>query len=92
MEEKRIKRYKEKLEYLDEIANNVEDWMKNLDEINFVENLGLQKKFGIYHAFQISIEVITDIIAMIVKDLKIIPKDDYTNIEVLKKKILSLQI
>lgn len=50
----------------------------------------LQKQYGIYHAFQLSIEIITDLIAMIVKDLKLIPKDDYLNIEIItNKKIIS---
>ena len=40
----------------------------------------------LYHAFQISVEIISDICAMIIKDVKDIPKDDYSNIDILSKK------
>ena len=83
--EERLKRYYDKLEYLNQSYNYLNDWTRNVKLKDFIEDLDIQKKYGIYHAFQITIEIITDIAAMIVKDLKILPKDDYSNIEILKK-------
>ena len=86
MEEERIKRYNDKLEYLNQTIKNLNDWTENLDSKEFIESLELQKQYGIYHAFQIGIEIITDLISMIVKDVKLIPKDDYSNINIIKNK------
>lgn len=90
MEEERIKRYNDKLEYFNQTITNLEDWTKDIDVKQFTQNLELLKQYGIYHAFQISLEIITDVIAMIVKDSNTIPKDDYSNLDILnKKKIIS---
>ncbi len=86
MEEERIKRYNDKLEYLNQTIENLNDWTESIDSKEFIERLELQKQYGIYHAFQIGIEIITDLIAMIIKDIKMIPKDDYSNINVIKNK------
>ena len=86
MEEERIKRYNDKLEYLNQTIENLNDWTENIDSKEFIERLELQKQYGIYHAFQIGIEIITDLISMIVKDVKMIPKDDYSNINIMKNK------
>ena len=83
---KRLKRYNDKLEYLNQSIKYLNDWTKNVDVKEFLEDLDMQKKYGIFYAFQITVEIITDITAMIVKDLKVVPKDDYSNIEILKKK------
>lgn len=84
LDNKRIERYIEKLEYFNQLTKKLQEWMEELDE-NLFLNLDLKEQFGIYHGFQIIIEIITDIIAMVVKDLKIKPKDDYSNIECLKE-------
>jgi uncharacterized protein YutE (UPF0331/DUF86 family) len=90
MEEERIKRYSDKIEYLNQTAENLCDWIGDIDSREFVESINLQKQYGIYHAFQIGIEIITDLVAMMVKDLRTIPKDDYSNIKILEnKKIIS---
>ncbi len=86
MEEERIKRYSGKLEYLNQTIEHLKDWTKNIDSKEFRDRLELQKQYGIYHAFQIGIDIITDLVAMIVKDLKLIPKDDYSNINIIKNK------
>ena len=86
MEEERIKRYNDKLEYLNQTIENLNDWTESIDSKEFTERLELQKQYGIYHAFQIGIEIITDLISMIVKDEKLIPKDDYSNINIIKNK------
>ncbi len=93
MEEERIKRYNDKLEYLNQTIENLNDWTENIDSKEFIEGLELQKQYGIYHAFQIGIEIITDLVSMIVKDIKLIPKDDYSNINIIKnKKIVSADL
>ena len=90
MEEERIKRYYDKIEYLNQTIENLCIWIESIDSKEFVESINLQKRYGIYHAFQIGIEIITDLVAMMVKDLRTIPKDDYSNIKILEnKKIIS---
>jgi len=86
MEEERIKRYNDKLEYLNQTIENLNNWTESIDSKEFIERLELQKQYGIYHAFQIGIEIITDLVSMIVKDIKLIPKDDYSNINIIKNK------
>ena len=93
MEEERIKRYNDKLEYLNQTIEYLYNWTENIDSIEFIERLELQKQYGIYHAFQIGIEIITDLVSMIVKDIKLIPKDDYSNINTIKNKnIISIDL
>ncbi len=93
MEEERIKRYNDKLEYLNQTIENLNNWTETVDSKEFIERLELQKQYGIYHAFQIGIEIITDLVSMIVKDVKMIPKDDYSNINILNnKKIISADL
>jgi uncharacterized protein YutE (UPF0331/DUF86 family) len=90
MEEDRIKRYTDKIEYLNQTIENLYDWIDGIDSKEFVESMNLQKQYGIYHAFQIGIEIINDLVAMMVKDLRTIPKDDYSNMKILEnKKIIS---
>ena len=93
MEEERIRRYNDKLEYLNQTIENLNNWTENVDSKEFIERLELQKQYGIYHAFQIGIEIITDLVSMIVKDVKLIPKDDYSNINIIKnRKIISADL
>lgn len=84
LESKRIERYIEKLEHFNKLMEKLQEWIKDLDEIKFIES-DLKDQFGIYHAFQIIIEIIADIIAMVTKDIKIKPKDDYSNIDCLQE-------
>jgi len=80
MKEERIKRYSDKIEYLSQTIENLCVWIDGIDSKEFVERINLQKQYGIYHAFQIGIDGITDLVAMMVKDLRTIPKDVYSNI------------
>lgn len=89
----RLKRYNDKFEYLNQSIKYLNEWTKNVDVKEFLEDLDMQKKYGIFYAFQITVEIITDITAMIVKDLKVVPKDDYSNIEILKtKKVITADL
>lgn len=74
------------MEYLNQTIENLNNWTESIDSKEFIERLELQKQYGIYHAFQIGIEIITDLVSMIVKDVKLIPKDDYSNINTIKNK------
>ncbi len=86
LDNKRIERYIEKLEHFNKLMELLKEWTKNINEEIFFTNLDLKEQFGIYHAYQIIVEIMTDIIAMAVKDLKIKPRDDYSNINILKEK------
>ena len=84
----RLKRYKEKLEYSKKLLIYLKEWKKNVGEYDFSVKLDLREQFSIYHAFQMISEITADLIAMAVKDLSIVPKNDYTNIDVLEEKHL----
>lgn len=58
MSKQRLIRYREKIEYLDETIRNLEDWTQEIESNYFVDILDLQKKYGIYHAFQIAVEIV----------------------------------
>ena len=86
MDEDRLKRYYDKKRILNENIKYFEKWTRDISAKKFKDNLEVQIKYSIYYAFQISVETMTDIVAMIVKDIEIIPKDDYSNIDILKDK------
>jgi len=92
MDKERIKRYKEKQEKLSENLTYLKDWTQDLKVEDF-NKTNIKEQFSIYHAFQIVVEIITDLSAMVVKDLKKIPKDDYSNLEILaKEKIITKEL
>jgi uncharacterized protein YutE (UPF0331/DUF86 family) len=79
MEMERMKRYKDKINIILKRLNQIKDWISGYTTNDFV---GDEKtKLATYKAFQESVEACMDIVAMGCKDLKIVPKDDYTNIE-----------
>ena len=83
MKEERKKRYKEKIDYAKDRISDLEDWLyKDAEE--------RKTFFASEKAFQEAIEALADISAMMLSDLSLSVKDDYSNIEKLKeKKILS---
>ncbi len=93
MDKKRIVRYREKLEQIDEFLNYLKEWTRDIKEKDFLNKLNIRNQLSIYHAYQIIIEAISDLAAMIIKDLNLIPKDDYTNIDILvKKQVISKEL
>ena len=87
MDLERIGRYKDKLNIISERAQDIEEWVRGYDSSNFIDDK--KTRFAVYKAFQELVEASFDITAMACKDLKIIPKDDYTNIDILfEKKII----
>lgn len=85
MDEKRTKRYGEKIANLVKYINLLEKWLKESEQDELVRNSNYREIFALYHAAQLGIEVTTDLCAMMVKDLQFIPKDNYVNFEVLKR-------
>ena len=82
MDELRIKRYNDKINY---IIDNVKDLP--------IEPKNKLEKRGIFYSLQTSIESTIDLIAMIVKDIDIPVKDDTSNIdEIVKKRNLEPEL
>jgi len=93
MNKERITRYKEKEEHFNKIFEKLKKWTSDINVNEFLTKTNLEKQFAIYHAYQIIIEIITDLAAMVVKDLKILPKDDYVNINILAENdIISVRL
>lgn len=79
----RLKRYKDKIEHAEKRMNEINEW---IDEFEDSEKTML----ACYKAFEEVVECCMDILAMICKDLGSTPKDDYSNIELIKdKKIIT---
>jgi uncharacterized protein YutE (UPF0331/DUF86 family) len=76
MDNLRLKRYKDKINYI----------LDNMEDLPLIPENTLEKK-GIFYSLQTSIESTVDLVAMLVKDLSIPVKDDYTNI----KKIIDIR-
>jgi hypothetical protein len=51
MEEERIRRYNDKLEYLNQHLKNLYEWTEGIDSKKFYESIELQKQYGIYYDF-----------------------------------------
>lgn len=77
MDKIRMKRYLEKMTIIDKRRNNISSWISDNDEKSIL---------AVYKAFQELVESLTDILAMIIKDMKQIVEDDYSNIEKLSEK------
>ena len=84
MDPERRNRYKDKIDLIEKRIQEIEEWT-NISSEEFIEDE--RTKLATYKAFQELSECSMDIIAMACKDLKILPKDDYTNIEKLITKL-----
>jgi len=83
MDDKRKNRYQDKIANLTKYYNLLSKWIEKSDLKKMVNESNYKEIFSIYHAAQLSIEVISDICVMMVKDSQLIPKDNYTNFETL---------
>jgi len=82
MDELRIKRYRDKI-------NHIIDYIEDLP----IEPRNELEKRGIFYSLQTSIEATIDLVAMLIKDLGIQVKDDYTNIsEIVKARKLKSEL
>lgn len=78
-------RYRDKLAHLEEYLDKLHLWLEGADLELLQQAENYERIFAIYHSAQLSIEVISDVASMCVKDLKFGPKDDYTNFSTLHK-------
>lgn len=84
MDEERAKRYRDKLNLVLERVGDIESWISTCSAGEFVSDK--KTKLAVYKASQEMIESSMDVLAMICRDLKIVPKDDYANISALHEK------
>lgn len=77
----RLKRYKDKLDLIEKRIDELNEWKGDYlsDE---------KSKLASYKAFQEIVEASMDIIAMLIKDESLVPKDDYSNIDIAEKNSL----
>lgn len=80
MDIERAKRYKDKLNFILEKMNDIEEWT-SVDISDFISDK--KTRLAVYKAFQELVEASFDIVAMACRDSRIISKDDYANIETL---------
>ena len=93
MDEKRRTRYFDKLSSLKKYLFLLEKWFNDPNLKATIKNKNYERIFAIYHSAQLTVEVIIDISAMIVKDLELNPKDNYSNYETLfQNEIISFEI
>ncbi len=84
MKKYRLKRYNEKINFIEERLLDIEEWIQNAEE--------KLERLACYKAFQEAVEAIFDLIAMMLKDNGKEVEDDYTNLEKIKVlKILSTE-
>jgi len=91
MDVDRAKRYIDKMDLINERINDIREWLSGVSIKEFMEDKKL--RLASYKAFQEIVESSMDIVAMIIRDLSLIVKDDYTNLSILKeRKILSKHV
>ncbi len=83
MEIVRARRYKDKTNIIIKRANQIEGWVQDISSDQFLEDD--RTRLATYKAFQEIVEACMDIVAMMCKDLDLVPKDDYSNIENLNR-------
>ncbi len=74
MDEKRLRRYLDKLSHIEERIGDIIEWID--DALS-----DKKTKLAVYKAAQEAIEAACDLVAMFLKDNGVPPRDDYTNIE-----------
>jgi uncharacterized protein YutE (UPF0331/DUF86 family) len=90
METERKTRYYEKIQHLIKYLNLLNGWSDLIEKQKKGTKKDPKSLFAIYHAFQLSMEVLSDVASMTTKDLTKIVKDDYSNFQILfDEKIIS---
>jgi len=83
MKEERLRRYLDKIDLISKRSSEIEGWTG----INSQDFIGDEKtKLATYKAFQEIVEASLDVVAMMLTDVGVPPKDDYTNIKLLLQK------
>jgi uncharacterized protein YutE (UPF0331/DUF86 family) len=83
MKIERARRYKDKLSLISKRVEQIESWLSLDSPEEFLEDD--KTRLASYKAFQETVESCLDIVAMMGKDLGILPKDDYSNLENLEE-------
>lgn len=83
MKLERASRYKDKLNLISKRAGQIDEWLSLAPAEDFLEDD--KTRLASYKAFQEAVEACMDLVAMMCKDLRIVPKDDYSNIENLEE-------
>ena len=78
---KRKDRYRAKLSHLSKYHSLLQDWLGNKQSDDLVKSANIKDLFSLYHAFQLSMEVIADLTSMVVKDSNFPVQDDYLNLQ-----------
>lgn len=78
MDTKRIRRYLDKIDHINERIEDINTWLGELTDIIDIDK---KTRLAVYKAMQEAVEASTDVAAMILKDEGKLPKDDYSNIE-----------
>jgi len=81
--EESLGRYKDKLNLISERVGDIDSWIPQT-EVQFLADK--KTRLAIYKAFQEAVESCLDVVAMMCRDLKIMPKEDYANVEEICKK------
>ncbi|HID27221.1 MAG TPA: DUF86 domain-containing protein, partial [Methanosarcinales archaeon] len=78
MDNKRLQRYIDKIDHINERIGDINTWLSELTDIIDIDK---KTRLAVYKAMQEAVEAETDVAAMIIKDEGKLPKDDYSNIE-----------
>ena len=81
MKIERAGRYKDKLNLVSKRVEQVQEWLQQISAEEFLEDD--KTRLASYKAFQEAVEACLDLVAMMCKDSKMVPKDDYCNLETL---------
>lgn len=79
MKTERAGRYKDKLDLIFKRAGQAQSWLEEVSSEVFLEDD--KTKLASYKAFQEAVEACLDLVAMMCKDLGILPMDDYSNLD-----------
>lgn len=79
MDVERVKRYRDKMNIILRRNEQINAWTSGYSTEEFLSDE--KTMLATYKAFQDIVEACMDIVAMLCKDTKVAPKDDYTNIE-----------
>ncbi|MCF2141330.1 MAG: DUF86 domain-containing protein [Candidatus Lokiarchaeota archaeon] len=82
MKKVRLERYLDKIQIIEENLDDMQSWINDITDVDY-QQIPKKEKYAIFHAFQIIVEAISDISVMILKDIGKVPKDDYSNLDLL---------
>ena len=88
MDKRRLRQYIRKIQLIKENINDIALWSADYTIKEILQDK--KTRYAIYKAYQEVVEAFMDLIAMVVKDLGLLPEDDFTNIQkVIERRILT---